>query len=92
MNDFSKSLPIMPRLHQFKRDMPPISMTEKSTVTDENIVRVTTLATPEDEWLDAFDSGRGIQRNGLLQFKYRPMQSSRSAVEDTSDPFAEPLD
>jgi hypothetical protein len=92
MNDFSKSLPIMPRLHQSKQDMPPISMTEKSTVTDETIVRVTTLATPEDEALDAFDSGRGIQRNGRTAFKYRPMQSSRSAVEDTSDPFAEPLD
>ena len=82
----------MPRLHQSKRDMPPISMTEKSTVTDESIVRVTTFVTPEDEVLEAFDSSRGIQRTGRVEFKYRPMQSSRSAVEDTSDPFAEPLD
>lgn len=82
----------MPRLHQSERDMAPISLTEKSTAADENIVRVTILATPEDEALDAFDSGRGIQRNGRTAFKYRPMQGSRSAVQDTSDPFAESLD
>lgn len=92
MNALPKSLPIMPRLHKSERDVPPITMTEKSAVTEEAVVRVTTLATPEDEVLDAFDSGRSIQRNGRIVFKYKPMQGSRSAVEDTSDPFAEPLD
>jgi hypothetical protein len=92
MNDFSKSLPIKPRLHQSERDMPPISMTVKSAVTDEAIVRVTTLATPEDDVLDAFDSGRGIQRSRRIEFRYKPMAGGRSFVEDTSDPFAEPLD
>jgi hypothetical protein len=92
MNALPKSLPIMPRLHQSERDMPPISMTEISTATDENIVRLTALATPEDEALDAFDSIRGIQINRRDKFKYRPMQGSRTDVQDTSDPFAESLD
>lgn len=82
----------MPRLHQSKRDMPPPATTEKSAVADEAMVRVTTLDATEDEAPDTLNSGRGIQRKGLTAFKYRPMQSSRSAVEDTSDPFAEPLD
>ena len=68
-------------------------MTVKSAVTDEAIVRVTTLATPEDDvLLDAFDSGRGIQRSRRIEFRYKPMAGGRSFVEDTSDPFAEPLD
>ena len=92
MNALPISLPIMPRLHQSKRDMPPTTTTDKSAVAVENIVRVTTFANPEDEALDAFDSGRGIQRKGRTAFKYRPMQGSRSAVQDTSDPFAESLD
>lgn len=93
MNALPTSLPIMPRLHKTERDMPPIAMHEKSAVTDEAVVRVTTLATAEDEVMDVYDSGRGIQRTGRMEFKYKPMQGSRSGtVEDMSDPFAEPLD
>lgn len=83
----------MPRLHKSKRDLPPIAMTEKSAATDETIVRVTTFATPEDDMPDAFESVRGIQRNGRIELKYRPIPDSRSgAMEDTIDPFSEPLD
>lgn len=92
MNDFLKSLPIMPRLHKSERAAPPVATTVKSAVIDEAIVHVTTLATPEEDVLDAFDSGRGIQRSGRIEFRYKPMPGGRSFVEDTSDPFAEPLD
>ncbi|MFN6016233.1 MAG: hypothetical protein ACK49N_01550 [Verrucomicrobiota bacterium] len=92
MNALPKSLRIMPRLHQSERDMPPPATTEKSAVADEAMGRVTTLDATDDEALDALNSGRGIPRKAQIDFRYRPMQTSRSVVEDTSDPFAEPLD
>ena len=92
MDPFQRSLPIIPRLHKSERGMPPTAITKKSTTMGESIVRLKTSATHGDDRLESFDSSLGIHGKNQNKFNYRKMQSSRARTQDTSDPFARPLE
>jgi hypothetical protein len=87
-----KNLRILPRLHESERVMLPNAITNKSTLTDKNIVRLTNFITSDEDALDATDARSAVQTKRRNTLNYKAMRSVRTTSKDAGDPFAEPLD